>query len=779
MAYKYFTDNQERRQAAVAGGVANGIDFLELAPGPTATDPPRLAVRLLFPLDAQRAPALLAEVVGGSGSPVVTAVPPVLMSADRLTLTVVLRERGDAASYTLRLLRSPDQPVAPQGFDPLLSSIDFSFVPPIVSQTDCQTGAPRRADSEPAQRIDYLAKDFSSFRQLMLDRLAATAPEWTERNAADLGMTLVEILAHRADILSYYQDAIATEAYLGTARRRLSVRRHVRLLDYFVHEGCNARTWAALSVSSDVELRRDGTRFLTRCSERPVIPPVDLPALLEERRPEVFEPLAEQRLFRAHNQIALYTWNGAVTCLPRGAIRATLDDAPRLSLEVGDVLIFEEISGAPAAGSAAADPAHRHAVRLTRRLHYTDPANGDHPILDIEWAVEDALPFALCLDVTGTRPFTVARGNVVLVDHGLTLDREELPAPTANAAYQPLLRRPGLTYSTPLLTPAPPAAASLVQEPRAALPAIRELTQAAVPWTVQRDLLHSKPDSREFVVEMEEQGRARLRFGDGILGARPAAGAPLVIRYRVGSGQRGNVGANVIAHVVTSISDIIGVTNPLAATGGVNPEDIDQVRLAAPQSFRTQERAVSEADYVTAAERFTSVRKAACLRRFTGSFDTYFIAVVREGNAVLSDSFTSGLRQFLERFRLNGTEIVIVPPVFVKLDIFLAVRVEAGHLRSAVRAALTAAFSSSELADGRRGFFHPDNFSFGQPVFLGQVVSAVRQVPGVAFVDTTDPSSRFRRAGRTSDELRDGRIAIGELEIATSGTTDFHLEGGL
>src|SRR5438874_11382626 len=99
--------------------------------------------------------------------------------------------------------------------------------------------------------IDYLTKDYASFRQLMLDHLALRVPGWTERSEADLGITLVELLAYVGDYLSYYQDAIATEAYLGTARQRISVRRHARLLDYAMHDGCNARAWVQVRVTSD------------------------------------------------------------------------------------------------------------------------------------------------------------------------------------------------------------------------------------------------------------------------------------------------------------------------------------------------------------------------------------------------------------------------------------------------------------------------------------------------------------------------------------------------
>ena len=76
-------------------------------------------------------------------------------------------------------------------------------------------------------------------------------PDWRERNQADLGVTLVELLAYVGDQLSYFQDSVATEAYLGTARRRTSVRRHARLVDYFMHDGANARAWLVFETQAD------------------------------------------------------------------------------------------------------------------------------------------------------------------------------------------------------------------------------------------------------------------------------------------------------------------------------------------------------------------------------------------------------------------------------------------------------------------------------------------------------------------------------------------------
>ena len=123
-------------------------------------------------------------------------------------------------------MRSAHRPAPPAGFDPVLSSVEFSFKVDCPRDFDCRPGTSARRSPPTTPEIDYLAKDYASFRRLMLDRLALLVPDWRERNAADLGIALVELLAYVGDHLSYQQDAVATEAYLGTARRRISVRRH-------------------------------------------------------------------------------------------------------------------------------------------------------------------------------------------------------------------------------------------------------------------------------------------------------------------------------------------------------------------------------------------------------------------------------------------------------------------------------------------------------------------------------------------------------------------------
>jgi predicted phage baseplate assembly protein len=205
----------------------------------------------------------------------------------------------------------------------------------------------------------------------------------------------------------------------------------------------------------------------------------------------------------------------------------------------------------------------------------------------------------------------------------------------------------------------------------------------------------------------------------------------------------------------------------MAATGGSDPEPVRDVKLYAPQAFRKNERAVSEADYAAWAEQYPDVPRAVAVRRWTGSWYTMLVVVDRLGGRLLDAEFRAGLRAHLARYRLAGFDLELADPIHVSLDVNLVVCVRPGFFRSDVRKSLLDAFTAGQRTDGRHGFFHPDRFSFGQPVHLGNVVAAAMAVPGVEWVDTRDPRVRFQRFGRAAaGELAGQVIAMGPMEIA-------------
>lgn len=702
---------------------------------------------------------------------------------------------GDLSTYRLRLAAGASDEAVPQGFDLKFSQIEFRFKVECPRDGDCGA-APCCPPEPPGElRVDYLAKDYASFRRLMLDRLAVVMPAFADRSPADVVVTLIEALAYRADQLSYFQDAVATEAYLGTARRRISVRRHARLLDYQMHDGCNARAFIAVeSGPPEGVVLPAGTRICTRQarSDAPIAtPPLDDGTL-------VFETLHPLTLRQNHGRIPVYAWGNSRYWLAKGATSTDLDvsGAP-LALVAGDVLVFEEVLG-PDGRARSADVRRRQAVRLTG---VADPVHDEltgADYLTVQWDPADALRFPLCVcNVVDEKPvanLSVARGNVVLADAGWPVDDETLPRPDPDRPYRPALSQPGITQSEPWapVPPWPAAADTLRQDPRRAVASLA--VQGPEGWRVRRDLLSSHALDPHVVVEVEQDGTAFLRFGDGVHGKPAPENAPLVCSYRVGNGPAGNVGADALAHAIPDgIADLTTVRrihNPLPAAGGSDPESMEEVRQYAPQAFLTQQRAVTEADYAAAAEGVPGVRKAVATRRWTGSWYTVYLSIDPAGGTENWEGIAPSVRDAVERVRLAGEDLEIERPVDVPLEIVMEVCVAPGYFRADVKQALTAAFSTTVLEDGRTGFFHPDNFTFGQPVYLSKVVAAAMAQPGVAWVDLSDPTRghRFQRFGKPpANEEALGYIPMGRLEIARAdsspnfpenGRIDFILEGG-
>ncbi len=795
---------EENRRDAIRGSALNGIDYLEVVDHDAANEDDRqrfLRVHFVNDLVADSLGVSNVRISGGERiRPIVILAATIGAGDDADVLTVEVAEPGDFSLYTLALVSGPDDPRAPAGIDPRLASVEFSFKVECPSDFDC---APRHlCPPEPVAtpEINYLAKDYASLRKLLLDRMAFLEPEWQERNPADLGITLVELLAYLGDYLSYEQDAIATEAYLGSARKRVSLRRHARLVDYFVHDGASARVWVQLTADDPIDLPAK-TQILSRLDRTPVqIPLITAPDVLRQH-PVVFETLHDLHIFPKHNELAFYTWGDRECCLPKGATRATLAGAlPDLAPD--DVLIFEEKRGSLTGDEDDADRTRRCAVRLTTVQAddgaggaLVDPLSGA-AITQIEWRSEDALPFSFCLSgfsdelhgATFYDDLSAVRGNIVLADHGETIAQESLgvvvaspillppaqggdrcdPAPPqfARRRFRPALqRRPvsrGLSYGA---APLPAASQSLLVDPHAALPAITltsTLQADQEEWTAVRDLLGSAGDAPEFVVEIESDGVATLRFGDATNGQEPEVGMAFDATYRVGNGRAGNVGADSLAHVVSD-EPITGVRNPLPAAGGVDPETMAEIRRDAPQAFRTQQRAVTEADYAVAAELDSSVQRAAATLRWTGSWHTVFITVDRFDGLPLTPDFTAQLEREIEPRRMAGQDLEVDSPRYVALEIAMFVCVKPDYFRSDIEAALLDIFSSRTLADGRKGVFQPDFFTFGQTVYLSALYAAAQAVAGVASVQITT----FQRQGLAETSgLANGFLAMNRLEIA-------------
>ena len=454
----------------------------------------------------------------------------------------------------------------------------------------------------------------------------------------------------------------------------------------------------------------------------------------------------------------------------------------------GDYLLFEEIAGPETGLAADADPTHRQVVRLTAVSPTNDPLTGQE-LTSVRWDTADALTFPLCLSARANDGqyiprVSVARGNLILADHGQTIAGEEHappetpPSERQRRAHRFVLQEGPLSFRVP----APvdngslaPAVRLLETDPRLAQPQVAQLLVPGTPtsWQPVLHLLDSDEFDSHFAVETDNNGRSLLRFGDDQYGMAPpdanGSALPITVNYRVGVGSAGNVGADALVHLVrpdTAVEwpDVALVRNPLAAWGGIDPEPMAEVKQLAPAAFRAvQKRAVTEADYAGAAELHPEVARAVATFRWTGSWHTVFLTIDPVGRIGVSDEMQARVKAWVTHYTQAGYDLEIDPPIYVPLEIEVDICVKPTHFRADVKQAVLAALSSKVLPNGQRGFFHPDNFTFGQSLYLSQLYAAIEAVEGVDSAQVR----RFKRFYRLPNgELEKGYIPMGRLEVA-------------
>src|SRR5262245_60838048 len=276
--------------------------------------------------------------------------------------------------------------------------------------------------------IDYMARDYDSILQAMRTQIPEKLPEWTDfQSPADFGNVLLQLFAHMGDILSYYQDRVANESFLGTAQQRSSVIQHLRLIGYRLSTAAPASTLLTLTVPAactDVITIQQGDAFATKS---------------QKNKPAVrFEYTPAQALI--------------INCA---------------SLPIDSATNRKVFAGIPVEEG-----------RLVR-----DEILGTS-------------------DGTPNQTFALAHSGLIL---------------------RALGQGQAISKDIVLITQ----------------------VQAGTPqeWTLQDSLAFSREGQRDFVLEIADDDRATVLFGDGAFGAIPPGGATIKATYRVGGGPQGNVAA--------------------------------------------------------------------------------------------------------------------------------------------------------------------------------------------------------------------------------------------
>jgi hypothetical protein len=730
------------------GAALNGIDFVEVRAG----EPERLYVHFLNGVNVDQ-PDLRVTITGGDLIPTVEPAAP--QAADwsldvdgRQVLRLSVPGRGDFSTYLLRIGGAP-------ALDPFFSAAAFSFFVFCPAVTDCRQDPPDcpppEGDTPP---IDYLAKDYESFRAALSDFSTLRYPEWRERCEADFGMVMMEALSAIGDQLSYIQDQLHLQANIETAGTRAALVRLARLVDYEPAPVLSAHALVTLDVggtSIPAGVRIDA--FAPDGS--PV--PFETGTGLRDTGPYIVNP-------RCNGGLPPYWWDDAERCLAPGA-RSMLLEGHGYGLQRGQQVLIDN------PGPTPADPPRRQLLTLETVHEQHDPLFGVD-ITEIGWRAEDALREHH--DLTNAMVFA----NLVPVTQGL---REEArfvvgkPSPAA----------PGLPLAVARLGPNSGAGTARWQyrygigaRPPAYLPdatgaplpevRLRQLSPEPREWRWVRSILAADRAEACFTVEpghyrpvaqladgvfsdIDGEDGALLVFGNGEFGALPNDGDVFLVQARTSRGRVGLVPADAITQVDPAWSGLIlAARNPLPAAGGADAETDEQVRRRAPYAFQSQlKRAVRPEDYDAAANRLPWVQRAGTVFRWTGSWPTVFTTADPVSAGAISDDQHIGLIALLNRVRLAGYEAYAPRPRYVSFDLVIRLCARPGAFRGDVYSGVERALRPARRADGSSGFFFFDNFTLGSPFERSRLEAALQAVPGVAGV----LAIRYRRRGQSNDFL--------------------------
>ena len=582
------------------------------------------------------------------------------------------------------------------------------------------------------------------------------APEWTDHNVSDPGITLIEAVAHMADQIVYRLN-------------RVPEKNHLAFLDL-----------VGISLFPPMAARTDVTFWLSAPQEEPVVIPLgtetatvradgdDAVVFATERELTVVP--CELRHFAVQNSAEPVA--DRTDDLAEGRHLLCFSESPR----PGDCMLL---------GLSAAVPHCAVALRLDSRVDGVGVDPRQPPLVWEAWTADGWARCEVEQDTTGglNRP-----GDVVLhVPGGHVLSRagrheagwlrcrvtEAEPGQpfyttsptvreaeaftvggTAPAVHAETVYDEALGESTGL----PGQRLRLAHAPVVGDVPPLDLQAAEYDgwtgWEVVPHFAASGPADRHLTLDATTGEIAfgpAVREPDGTLrqyGAVPRRGAAIrARRYRTGGGRTGNVARGTVRSLRDSIPYITEVVNREAARGGVDGETVEEARTRASITLRAQDRAVTLRDYEELARRAApETARITCLAGDEEEHGAYAVRVLvvphatpepggrlRFEQLVPGDALLERITRYLDERRLIGTRLAVGPPYYQGVTVVATVHVFRGtDVDRARRQAHDALYRHIDpLTGGAAGTGWP----FGRPVQAGEIFAVLQRVPGVELVD--------------------------------------------
>lgn len=481
-------------------------------------------------------------------------------------------------------------------------------------------------------QIDYTSRDYFAIREDLLNLIPIFAPQWTNRDPSDLGIAILELFAHMADVLHYYVDRSASESFIATASQRDSVLKIAKMLGYTPTD----------TTPSTVSLT-----FQNSTTNSIVVP--------------------------AATQVAAYTVvDGAKT---------------EVIFETNSAItVPAKTGGTP--GSATVKATQGYTIGAAEKIGVSDGTVGQIFALADSPVIQDSI----------------------------------------------------------------------------------QITVGSAVYNHVQHLIESAGNDPVFVSSTDAEIVTTVEFGDNVGGKIPPTNSEIYAVYRVGGGAYTNVPVNTITTILTNFVSGLTVNNTAAAVGGADIESIESIRINAPLSISSGNRAVSLKDYSSLAVQVSGVAKAVASATTYTNVTLYVAPFGDRGTTTggaLTDIFTTlatKVSKYLQPKMPPGASVTVLPPAFVPINITVAVYAQPQWKNSTVQSNATKALQE---------IFAFDNVLFGQRITLHYIMSALAAVEGVAYSTV----SLLARSDAAQTGTNDAVLAVNELPEA--GTLNIFVSGGI
>lgn len=475
--------------------------------------------------------------------------------------------------------------------------------------------------------INYSNRDYESIKNDLLLRASEIVPEWTSRDPSDFGVLLVDLWAYFADVLHYYVDRSAKEAFITTATQRESLLALASLFDY-------------------------APQLQTAATATVVVDGSNVPA----------------------NQTVV---------IPSGTVFVAL------ATTTSPIVYFSSTSSASASASL----------------------NPVIPVVEGQIVVDETVGTSNGL---ANQRFFLYYPNVI----GNSVAISVLEGPVVNGS------------------------------------------PSAVEYVYINKLIDAASNSKVFTININADNETEIVFGNGVNGKVPNPGQSIVASYRYGVGASGNIEINRITQFQASPSQYLSVFSSSVATGGLNAESLESLRVNIPNAFATQNRAVSLSDYKALVLNVGGVAKGTASYN-SGTVTVYAVPFVNDylsygsGSILVSTELRNSIVSYYEPRQMIGATVTAASVInLTAVNITTTVNVLDGFIASSVLSDVTSALNT---------LFEFDNVFFNQTLSKGTIYRTIMDVTGVDYATLSLPSTETITSGQY------GLLKKGTFTITTVG----------